>query len=208
MLLIISSQLSGSAVTFTQISLSAGSFIRTNNNGVKGTIDGGTINCTSTSSSYYCINNYGHDALTINNIDLDAKYGIKNNKVLVLEINLTHLLDMPVGQVKFKVIPRFPVVTRDLALLVDPDMKVAYLTYLIKKNGGALVRDVKVFDIYVDASLNAKKSVGVTITLAKDDMTLKDEEINDTIEKITTMLLKENIQLQCCLKQSFVLGPS
>lgn len=76
--------LGGTNIDMNDISLSAGSFIRTNNNGVKGTIDGGTINCTSTSSSYYCINNYGHDALTINNVDLDAKYGIKIDGSLII----------------------------------------------------------------------------------------------------------------------------
>lgn len=123
-------------------------------------------------------------------------YQIKNNKVLVMELNLGRLLDLPVGHTKFKAIPRFPTVTRDLALLVDADMKGDRLITLIKKNGGSLVKNVEIFDVYVDKALMGQKSIAVTIALNKEDATLKDQEINETMNKITTALLKENIKVR------------
>ncbi|MCQ2795067.1 MAG: phenylalanine--tRNA ligase subunit beta [Bacilli bacterium] len=123
-------------------------------------------------------------------------YNIKNHKVYVMEIKLSSLLNLVAGNEKFKAISRFPSVTRDLALVVKDDVKAEQVITIIKKNGGVLVRNVEVFDIYKDENMKDTKSVAVTITLGKDDATLKDQETNETIEKIKAALLKENISIR------------
>ncbi len=125
-----------------------------------------------------------------------ATYNIKNNKVYVMEIKLSSLLNLMIGSEKFKAISRFPVVTRDLALLVKDEVKSDQIINIIKKNGGTLVKDVQVFDVYKDEKMEDNKSIAVTIYLGKDDATLKDEETNLTIEKIKAALLKENISVR------------
>lgn len=125
-----------------------------------------------------------------------ATYNIKNNRVYVMEINLSALLDLPTGSVRFKAISRFPSVTRDLALLVAKNQKVIDIYNIIKRNGGNLVKRVAVFDIYKDSTLLDKKSVAVSISIANDNATLKDNEINETIERIKTALLKEGISIR------------
>ncbi|MCQ2792230.1 MAG: phenylalanine--tRNA ligase subunit beta [Bacilli bacterium] len=123
-------------------------------------------------------------------------YGIKNNKVYVLELNLSALYNLATGAEKFKTISRFPVVTRDLALMMNEDVKSDQVINLIKRSGGSLIKSVEVFDVYKDETMANQKSVAVKIVLAKDDATLKDEETNATIEKIKAALLKENITIR------------
>ena len=123
-------------------------------------------------------------------------YDIKNHKVYVMEIKLSSLLNLVAGNEKFKAISRFPSVTRDLALVVKDEVKAEQIINIIKKNGGALVKDVQVFDVYKDESMKDTKSVAVTITLSKEDATLKDQETNETIEKIKAALLKENFSIR------------
>ncbi|MCQ2794343.1 MAG: phenylalanine--tRNA ligase subunit beta [Bacilli bacterium] len=125
-----------------------------------------------------------------------SRYQIKNNQVLVLELKLDKLLALPTGHTKFKAIPRFPTVTRDLALLVSPSTKGESVINLIKKHGGSLVKQVEIFDVYQDKNLHEQKSIAVTIALNKNDGTLKDAEINETMNKIVAALLKENIKVR------------
>lgn len=125
-----------------------------------------------------------------------ANYNIKNNRVYIMEINLSALLNLLTGAIRFKAISRFPIVTRDLALLLDKKRKVADIYNIIKKSGGALVKRIAVFDVYSDFNLMNKKSIAVTISIANDNATLKDSEINEIMEKIKVALLKENISIR------------
>lgn len=123
-------------------------------------------------------------------------YNIKNHKVYVMEIKLSTLLNLMAGNEKFKSISRFPSVTRDLALVVKDEVKADQVMNIIKKNGAPLVKNVEVFDIYKDESMKDTKSIAVTVTLGKEDATLKDQETNEAIEKIKAALLKENISIR------------
>ena len=124
-------------------------------------------------------------------------YDIKNAKAYVMELNLGALISTPTGSVKFKAIAKFPSVTRDLALVVSKDINADTVINIIKRNGGAFIKEVNVFDVYTDASLlNNSKSIAVKLTLLNENATLKDQEINETIEKIKIALLKENIHLR------------
>ena len=110
---------------------------------------------------------------------------ISKEEVYVMEINLDKLLAKKVGKMKYKELSKFPTVKKDLAILVDRMVLAQDLLKTIKNNGGKLLQDASVFDLYEGKEIpEGKKSIAFTITLGASDRTLKDEEINECLEKI------------------------
>lgn len=114
---------------------------------------------------------------------------ISKDEVYVMEINLNKLLTKKVGKMKYKEISKFPVVKKDLAVLVDRNIVSADLLKTIKNSGGKLLLDSKVFDVYEGKGIpENKKSMAFSITFGSQDRTLTDEEINTLLEKIISNL--------------------
>ncbi len=86
---------------------------------------------------------------------------------------------------KFKSLSKFPSIRRDLALVVEDQVKGAELIDFIVKNGDGLMTDVRIFDIYKGEHLEAgKKSVALAMTLQHPEKTLEEAEINKVMDKI------------------------
>lgn len=80
-------------------------------------------------------------------------------------------------QAQYTPLPKFPTVSRDLALVCDEALTVAQLSDCILSAGGALLRKVSLFDIYRGAGIpEGKKSVAFSLELRADDRTLTDED--------------------------------
>ena len=111
---------------------------------------------------------------------IEAKYDLGKDKAIVLEMNISPLLEAKVSQIKMAEISKFPAVIRDLALLVDKDLASEEVIKVVKKCGKGIVSKVEVFDIYIGAShvLFGKKSLAIRITYQSKDHTLTDREIS------------------------------
>lgn len=110
---------------------------------------------------------------------------IEKEAVYVMEINLDKLLAKRVGKMKFKEIPKYPAMERDLALTVDESIKVAQIEKIIKNKGKKLLEECNVFDIYRSEKLGEnKKSIAISIKFREQDRTLTDEEVNNIMEQI------------------------
>ncbi len=84
-----------------------------------------------------------------------------------------------------KKISRFPVVERDLALVVEENITVGQLKEIIKQCCGKTFYGVKLFDTYRNKEqLGMKKSLAFRIKLSSDEKTLSEDDINKTMEKI------------------------
>ena len=119
---------------------------------------------------------------------LKEKDLIKNN-VVVLELSLDALFDMKTGNIKMQEISKFPTVSRDLALLVSKKIEVKDLIKEIKMSSKGLIQDVEIFDIFESESLGIDlKSVALSITYGSNNHTLKDDEVNASIENIKKIL--------------------
>jgi phenylalanyl-tRNA synthetase beta chain len=93
---------------------------------------------------------------------------------------------------KYISLPRFPAVSRDIALVCDTSVTVAALENCIKRGGGSLLREVDLFDVYTGSQVpEGKKSVAFSLKLRADDMTLTDEHADETTKKILALLEKE-----------------
>ena len=89
----------------------------------------------------------------------------------------------------FHSLPKFPTVSRDLALVCEESMTVGMLEACIKKAGGKLLRSVQLFDIYRGPGIApGKKSIAFSLELRADDRTLTDEDttgvMNAVLEKL------------------------
>ncbi len=84
-----------------------------------------------------------------------------------------------------KSLPKFPAVSRDIALVVEESVGAGPMMEAIEKAGGKTLESVKLFDIYRGAQLGEnRKSVAFAITFRAGDRTLTDSEINASMEKI------------------------
>ena len=124
-------------------------------------------------------------------------YGI-SGEVYVAELDFTGLQSALAPERVFHSLPKFPTVSRDLALVCDEAMTVGMLEACIKKAGGKLLRSIQLFDIYRGPGIApGKKSVAFSLELRADDRTLTDEDSTGVVEKVLTALKEEkNVTLR------------
>lgn len=128
--------------------------------------------------------------------DTAEKFGI-SQRVYVAEVYLDLLLGMEKPLVIYEPLPRFPAVSRDLALLCDADLPVGDLMELIRKAGGKLLENVSLFDIYEGEQIpNGKKSVAFNLTLRSKEGTLTDEMIESVTQKVIDKLAVAGAELR------------
>lgn len=109
--------------------------------------------------------------------------------VFAAEINLKNLLTQQISDVKFRALPKFPIVERDLAVIVDEDVAVQDIIDCIYQSAGVICDEVSLFDVYKGNQIAAgKKSVAFTVKLRSDDNTLVDSEIQEIMGKIISGL--------------------
>ena len=120
------------------------------------------------------------------------RYDLGKNPTVVLEMNISPLLDAKVSQIKMAEISKYPSVSRDLALLVDQNLNAGEIIKMIKMSGKGIVTNAEVFDVYYGApvSLLGKKSLAVRITYASKDHTLQEKEITLVEDQIKFDLAK------------------
>lgn len=112
------------------------------------------------------------------------EYDLGKNRCVVLEMNLTPLLEIKTSISKMSPISKFPVVTRDIALVIDKNVPSSDIIKCIKMNGKGLITNAEVFDVYEGENIAIdKKSIAISVTYASDH-TLTDKEISDVEERV------------------------
>lgn len=111
----------------------------------------------------------------------------------IAELDLCTLFGAINNEIKYSRLPRFPAVTRDIALLADKSVAVAELEETITKAAGGLLDTVKLFDVYEGAQIPAgKKSIAYAISFRAPDRSLTNEEVNRVFNKIVKDLEYKN----------------
>ena len=117
-----------------------------------------------------------------------ANYGM-DAEVYCAEINFEKLFALQLPEPTYTPLPKYPAVTRDIAVMCDETVTVGQAQDVITKAGGKLLRNVRLFDIYRGANLgDGKKSLAFSLTLRADDRTLTDDDSEGTIGKILAAL--------------------
>lgn len=118
--------------------------------------------------------------------------GFEKDEVYVLEINLSKLLEKKVSKMKYKEISKFPEVRKDISIIVDENIESEEIRREIKKAGGRILIDSKVFDVYQGKGIEqGKKAIAFSLKLGSNKETLTDEQINEELEKIEKGLEKK-----------------
>jgi phenylalanyl-tRNA synthetase beta chain len=108
------------------------------------------------------------------------------------EINIGLFLSQKASKIKFATLNKFPIVQRDLALVMDENVAAGTIEIVIKKAGKALVKEIRFFDIYTGTHVEAgKKSVALSVSYQAEDHTLEESEIALLHTKILEALEKE-----------------
>jgi phenylalanyl-tRNA synthetase beta chain len=106
------------------------------------------------------------------------------------DLELVSSLSHPKRQ--YSLLPRFPAVVRDVALLVPEDLPHSAPNALIRKAGGDLVDEVRLFDVYQGEKVPpACKSLAFSIHYRAKDRTLTDEEVNRIHSALLEALKKD-----------------
>ncbi len=117
---------------------------------------------------------------------------ISQEKVFVCEINLSKLLELKTGKMKYKEISKFPSIKKDLSLVVDKSAEGLEIAKVIKKVAGSNLTSVEIFDVYEGKGIDeGKRSIAFSLVFGSQDRTLTDEEINPLIEKVIGAVQKE-----------------
>lgn len=102
------------------------------------------------------------------------------------------LANISTQNISFQEIPKFPEVTRDLALLVDEATAFKQINDLAWGTEKQLLKKVNLFDVYTGKNLpKGKKSYAVSFTLSDAKKTLTDKQIDKIMAKLTGRFQKE-----------------
>jgi phenylalanyl-tRNA synthetase beta chain len=108
---------------------------------------------------------------------------ISKDNVYVIEINLTKLLAIRTGSMKFKELSKFPGMYKDVAFIVDNELTSKEIEQVIKKAGGKLLTNIQIFDLYPNVE-EGKKSMAYKLYFQDPSRTLEDEEVMDVFNNI------------------------
>ena len=124
--------------------------------------------------------------------DVCAAYGL-DGATYCAEIDVVLLHDLEGAEPVYTPLPRFPAITRDIAVVCDASVPVGELTECIRKAEKNVLRGVKLFDVYTGVGIpEGKKSVAFSLTLRSDDGTLTDDHAEEAVRAILDAL-RENL---------------
>ncbi|SFG08145.1 phenylalanyl-tRNA synthetase beta subunit [Halobacillus alkaliphilus] len=122
---------------------------------------------------------------------LQKELGLKDT--YVFDLNAEELFAQYTKEEAFQAIPRYPSVSRDIALVVDEQITSAAIAHTISEAGAPLVKDVQVFDVYQGDHLpEGKKSLAFNLLYLDPHRTLKDQEVEEAHDKILTAVKDEH----------------
>lgn len=111
------------------------------------------------------------------------------SKVVVFDLDFEKLSELASEEREYSPISKFPASARDLAILVPSEIRMEEVLNKIEIAGGALVRDVDIFDIYEGEELPVgKKNLAFHIIYQSEDRTLTSKEIDEVHQKIIKIL--------------------
>lgn len=115
-------------------------------------------------------------------------------RMYIAELNVDMLNKLDDCSYEFVAISNYPPIERDIAVVVDESVLAGDLLACVRKGGGNLLVDAKIFDIYRNKEVlgENKKSVAISLVFRLAERTLTDEEVNAKINRILSKLSSEH----------------
>ena len=123
---------------------------------------------------------------------LQKQFGL-DAPVYYAELNWTALMKViKKNEVLYTEVPKFPAVSRDLALLVDNSVEFAQIEQIARQTEKKLLKKVELFDVYEGDKLPAgKKSYAVNFILQDEEKTMGDKQIDAIMQKLIANIKKQ-----------------
>lgn len=122
--------------------------------------------------------------VTANTLDLNETYAF--------EINFDAVIEAEKDQTIYSLIPKYPGMTRDVALLVDETTTNQQIVDVILEKGGKYLQHVRLFDLYQGEHIAAgKKSMAYTLAYLNPNATLVEEEVTKAFEAVKQALVEQ-----------------
>ncbi len=117
-----------------------------------------------------------------------ANYGV-DAEMYCAELSFDALHSLRGGIPVYKPLPRFPAVTRDIAVVCGAEISVGDMVDHIMAEGGQYLKGCRIFDVYTGHHIaEGKKSVAFSLTMRADDQTLTDDHAEETVKKVLAAL--------------------
>ena len=118
---------------------------------------------------------------------------VSKEEIYVLEINLDTLFDIKTGRIKYKDIPKYPGISKDLAFVLSKDINSGDVITTIRQAGGKLLKSTEVFDYYEGENIGKdKKSIAYNLYFEDSSKTLSESEVNPIFNKIIENVIKKH----------------
>ncbi len=120
-----------------------------------------------------------------------ANYGV-DGELYCAELSVEALLAARGADPEYAPLPKYPPITRDIAVVCGEEVTVGALESAIRKGARGLLKQVSLFDIYRGKSVGeGKKSVAFNLVLRADDRSLTGEEADEDVKSILETLEKD-----------------
>ncbi len=117
--------------------------------------------------------------------DVAARFELDDRRIYIAELSADAMMAFEVPVPEVKPLPRFPAVSRDIALVMDEAVGIGSVMETIRRAVGRTLEDVKLFDLYRGMQVGAgRKSAAFALTFRSSDRTLTDAEVNASFDRI------------------------
>ncbi len=142
--------------------------------------------CATVWSENACLGVFGQiHPLVARNYDVDGEF-------YCAELSFDELMNSKGADAEYTPLPKFPAVTRDIAVVCDEAVTVGALEECIRRGAKGLLKEVSLFDIYRGKGVDeGKKSVAFNLVLRADDRSLTAEEADEDVKSILNLLATE-----------------
>ncbi len=118
-------------------------------------------------------------------------------KAYVAVLDMPEVVSRSGFNTKFKPIAKYPAVTRDISMLVKKEILAGQIEEVIRKRGGKLLENYRLFDIYEGTQIKEGfKSIAYSISFRSEEKTLEEKEVSSAMKKILNGLSELGIELR------------
>lgn len=115
----------------------------------------------------------------------------------IFEINFSQIIIAGLDGVSYKALSKLPSLSFDVSVVLDKKTEIEDVEKTIRTEGGKLIKQVELFDIYQGNNLpNGKKSLAFRILMHSDERTLTDSDMANVQKKIFDKLLKQGGEIR------------
>lgn len=112
--------------------------------------------------------------------------------VYAAELNFDEIANQSNAEIKYTQLPKYPSVSRDIAIVVNEEITAGQIEEIIRNKGGKTIEAVRLFDLYRGSQIEkGYKSMAYAITYRSDEKTLTEEDVSKVHNKILNSLASQ-----------------